>query len=120
MRIAETTGDSIMMELVDSGRLIQIENVEDYSGQGIDGIYDRYFAESPVNLSGFGAKDRNAIEDGEVMKGMTREEVLLARGYPPAHRTPSLDGELWTYWRNRFARQTVEFENGKVVELVGF
>src|SRR2546422_32094 len=35
-------------------------------------------------------KSRKQIEDGEVAPGMTRDEVLMALGYPPLHRTPSL------------------------------
>jgi hypothetical protein len=33
------------------------------------------------------------------------------------HATPSLDSDLWTYWKNRFGKMTVSFANGKVVGL---
>jgi hypothetical protein len=33
---------------------------------------------------------RDAITDGRVEVGMTREQVLMALGYPPTHRTASL------------------------------
>jgi hypothetical protein len=43
---------------------------------------------------------------------MTKEQVLMARGYPPAHETPSLDLDTWKYWSSRFVTQTIAFERG--------
>ena len=43
-------------------------------------------------------KLRRLIEEGTISVGMTRHEVLMAIGYPPAHRTPSLDASTWRYW----------------------
>jgi hypothetical protein len=63
------------------------------------------------------AKTRTQIEQGVVAPGMTREQVLMALGYPPAHRTPSLDSPKWTYWENRWATFEVFFE-GDTVNLV--
>ena len=54
------------------------------------------------------------IGEGMVEPGMTKDQVLMALGYPPAHRTPSLDGSTWTYWRNRWATMTVFFDGDKV------
>jgi hypothetical protein len=54
------------------------------------------------------------IEQGLVEPGMTKAEVLMAIGYPPAHRTPSLDQPIWTYWRNRWDVFMVYFDGDKV------
>ncbi len=43
-------------------------------------------------------RTRRMMEEGTVTVGMTREQVLTALGYPPAHRTPRLDAGVWTYW----------------------
>jgi len=60
------------------------------------------------------AKRIDAIEHGRVEKGMTREQVLMTRGIPPAHRTPSLDSPTWTYWQNRWDSMVVYFVGDKV------
>ena len=39
------------------------------------------------------------IRRGEVVPGMTRKEVELAYGPPPAIRTPDKRNETWIYWR---------------------
>jgi hypothetical protein len=59
-------------------------------------------------------KFRKAIDEGQVEVGMTKDEVLMAIGYPPAHRTPSLDSAVWTYWSNRWESFHVYFDGGKV------
>jgi hypothetical protein len=38
----------------------------------------------------------------------------MARGYPPAHETPSLDGDRWIYWSSRFANHPITFVNGRL------
>lgn len=57
---------------------------------------------------------RRLIESGTVDRGMTREQVLMALGYPPAHRTPTLDAPAWTYWQNRWATFVVQFDGDRV------
>jgi len=56
-----------------------------------------------------------AIKDGRVEKGMTREQVLMSLGYPPAHRTPSLNAPTWTYWYNHWVTYQVVFDDAGVV-----
>lgn len=60
------------------------------------------------------AKIQKLIEEGTVDVGMTRDQVLMSLGYPPAHRTPSLEGPTWTYWQNRWESFTVNFDGDKV------
>jgi hypothetical protein len=63
---------------------------------------------------------RQAIESAKVERGMTREQVLLSLGYPATHRTPSLQGKLWTYWYNRWVTYQVAFDDaGKVSDVIG-
>lgn len=120
VEIQESNRGAIVIHVPDLDRRVRIENAANHTGEDIVGIYERYFGNRPVDLSRFDSNTRNAIEGGRVEEGMTRDAVLLARGYPPSHQTPSLDQNVWTYWRNRFARQTVTFSGDRVSELAGF
>lgn len=62
--------------------------------------------------------DQEGIEEGVAKVGMTKDGVILAIGYPPMHRTPSLEANRWLYWKNRFGRMRVEFEDGLVSKVV--
>lgn len=48
---------------------------------------------------------------------MSKDAVLVAIGYPPITRTPTLESDDWTYWSNRFNTFIVYFENGKVSRI---
>jgi len=63
------------------------------------------------------SKFEKQIEQGLVEPGMTKAQVLMALGYPPAHRTPSLEQPIWTYWRNRWDVFMVYFDGDKVDRL---
>jgi hypothetical protein len=71
------------------------------------------------NQAAAAEKTRKRIEDGVVEVGMTKDEVLMAIGYPPLHRTPSLDSPQWTYWANRWVTFEVYFDGDKVSRTVG-
>jgi len=60
------------------------------------------------------SKFARQIEQGQVEPGMSKKDVLLALGYPPAHRTASLESPIWTYWRNRWETYMVYFDGDKV------
>lgn len=62
----------------------------------------------------FSSKERAAVEEGKVVEGMSREAVLAAYGYPPSHKTPDLDDNLWIYWVKRMSTKEVVFKKGKV------
>jgi hypothetical protein len=64
-----------------------------------------------------GDKVEKLIEQGVPEVGMTRAQVLMAIGYPPAHRTPSIDGPVWTYWQNRWATMEVVFDGDRVARI---
>src|SRR5262249_29531235 len=43
------------------------------------------------------AKQVKLMESGRGARGMSKAQVLMTRGYPPADRTPSLEASTWTY-----------------------
>jgi hypothetical protein len=60
-------------------------------------------------------KDQEGIKIGRPILGMTREGVLLAMGRPPKHVNPILDTYEWMYWKNKFARTAVTFNDQGIV-----
>jgi hypothetical protein len=63
---------------------------------------------------------RNAVRTGTVVNGMTREQVIVAVGYPPTHRTPSLDMPVWNHWQSRAGRFEIYWgADGKIERTNG-
>jgi hypothetical protein len=100
-----------------NGENLRIVNIKNFSGEEINGIFERTFSTKPVNLSGFTSAERNAIMAGEVKVGMRKSAVIVALGYPPKHQTPNLELDQWRYWQNRFNTFIVHFKNNRVVEI---
>lgn len=81
-------------------------------------IYDRYFSENPLDLDELRDFEVEAIRNGEVVEGMTKQAVLHARGYPPPHRTPSVEHDEWIYWEKMGDNSRVYFENDQVKHII--
>jgi hypothetical protein len=61
---------------------------------------------------------RVAIESARVTRGMNRDEVLMALGYPIHNETPHLDATVWKYWLWTFSPFKVHFDNNGQVSRV--
>ena len=69
-------------------------------------------------LATYPASVRDAISQGKVMVGMTKEQVIMAVGYPMANETRSLDDDLWRYWISSFGPYQVLWDGkGRVKEI---
>lgn len=111
---------SIEFSINNENLKLEYVNVEKFTKLTTDQLAAKLFSKSKVNLSKFSKKSLRAIEFGNVENGMTKAEVLISRGTPPAHVTPSTQSNLWKYWQNRFVTRNVEFRDGKVSGLVGW
>lgn len=101
------------------GEKIYIRNVAKYTKLETEAFLNRTFAAVPADLSTLSGAEKASVAKGEIKPGMSRAAVILGRGYPPAHATPSLENNRWRYWKNRWATMYVEFgEDGKVSNLV--
>jgi len=101
-----------------NGLKIILRNIPKYTGIGIAKLYARYFASQKVNLDKFTSLERKAIESAQAMKGISKEALLVALGYPPAHTTPSLKMNEWKYWQSRWSTFVVKFKDDKVEQIV--
>lgn len=95
----------------------------DYSRDLEMGVFaQRYIvAQDPrLLLAQWPAKIQTAIKSARVTPGMTREQVLMALGYPISSETPHLDAPMWRYWLWTFQEFQVIFDDGgRVREVFG-
>ncbi len=75
-------------------------------------------APAPIALEGLAPLDLEGVKAGKAMVGMSKDGVLAALGYPAQHRTPTLQSNEWTYWKNRFTTLVVVFDNNGIVTAI--
>ena len=51
-----------------------------------------------IELATWPARTQAAVRSGKVVLGMTRQQVLMALGYPSPADTPNLASGTWHYW----------------------
>lgn len=111
--------NGFMLKFVDSGAVLEVENVEKYSKRSVAQIAKEMLSETPTAVEKYGKEMESAIKSGTLRLGMTKTQVLLTRGYPPGHETPSLESPLWKYWSSRFVVHSLAFENGVLARARG-
>lgn len=117
VRFVDADSRKIVVERLDTGGRLTLVNVPEYSGENIRGIFHRTLAESPVDLEAFTPLERDNIKGGTIALGMSKDAVLRSLGYPPKHKTPTLESNVWRYWRHRLGSYLVRFADGKVVDV---
>jgi len=70
-------------------------------------------------LDALPAGTRAAIQSGRVMKGMTREQVVMSLGYPQVDDRKGLDAPSWRYWWSGFESFYVQWTRDKVRKIDG-
>jgi hypothetical protein len=55
-----------------------------------------------AKIAGYPPDVQAAIRQGRVMTGMTREQAIIAIGYPLTSETASLDLPIWRHWVSSF------------------
>lgn len=118
LEIASSSDKSINLRIPNERVHFKVFNRRKHTNLDIRGVYERYFSPKPIKTRGLKDFEIEAIKNGEIKKEMSKEAVLMARGYPPAHRTPSTERDEWIYWERSRDRIRVEFENGKVAYII--
>jgi hypothetical protein len=81
---------------------------------------DRLFTDKTLTeqLKAFTPAEKQFIKTGTLTKGLSKAAVLVGYGYPPPHRTPSIQSNLWRYWINRWQTQQLAFNaKGKLISF---
>lgn len=100
------------VHVVINGRKQAIGN--DYSRSlSLEAFAKRYVVnEDPLEkLRTYPKKIQEAIGTARLTKGMTREQVIMAVGYPVSDENPSLESTTWRYWLNSFSEFNAIFDD---------
>ncbi len=71
-----------------------------------------------AKIAKFSPAVRNAIAKGQLMKGMTKEQVIISVGHPQTNENPRLDGPYWRYWWSSFGPYYVDWGKGGTVSKI--
>ena len=110
VQLVKISKGGFTLKRLDSGAKIDVKNEEKYTKRGTVQLAKEMLAEQPTNIDLYGKEMADAISTGTPRLGMTKTQVLLARGYPPSHETPSLDGANWKFWDNRWVTHLFVFD----------
>jgi hypothetical protein len=95
----------------------------DYSRDlALDVFAKRYVvADDPAaKISTYPKKIQDAISQARLVRGMTREQVLMSVGYPVSSENHNLDDKTWRFWVNSFSEFRVHFDDsGRVADVEG-
>jgi len=108
-KVISMSGKKMVLEI--NGQNIGIVNVAKHSQKSLEQVASNLLSSKPVSI---GKKFANDIKFGNLRLGMTKKQVLMTRGYPPAHKTPSTESNLWVYWSSKFVQHSLAFENGRI------
>ncbi len=114
VRLLNVTNKTIEVEVDNSSQHLTVKNIQKHTGDDVYRAFDKLFAPNKVDLTRFSALEKQHIQNGTVAKGMSKDAVLVAIGYPPITETPSLDSNRWVYWSHRFNRFNVHFKDDRV------
>jgi hypothetical protein len=86
-----------------------------HPGKKIDHLKSVMFTSKTFQemTDGLTQREIDAIRAGKIVDGMASNAVLIAYGYPPEHRTPTLDRTIWVYWSNKFTSFNVCFDEAQ-------
>jgi hypothetical protein len=71
-------------------------------------------------IAGYPPQVQAAIAAGRVIVGMTREQVIVAIGYPLTSENASLNEAQWRMWRSPHGEYDIQFaSNGRVSAITG-
>jgi len=102
-----------------NGRRQAIGN--DYSrNMSLDAFAKRYIVEQDplINLKSYPKRIQEAIGSARLIRGMNREQVLMAVGYPVYDENPMIESKTWHYWLSSFEGFDAIFDENGVLTAI--
>jgi hypothetical protein len=73
-----------------------------------------------AKIAAFPKNIQAAIMSARLVKGMTREQVLMSVGYPVSSETHNLDDKIWRFWLFSFSEFRCKFDDkGYLIDVEG-
>lgn len=86
----------------------------------LEAFAKRYIVEQDplIRLASYPKPIQEAIGAARLTRGMNREQVIMAVGYPVSDENPSLESNTWRYWLGSFAEFAAIFDdNGRLIRV---
>jgi hypothetical protein len=116
--IESMTDDSVIFR--SGATQLQLTHRAGHKQESAQQYFSKIFVETNphITFASYPKLVQTTITEGRVERGMTKEQVVMSLGYPPTHRTASLDLNNWIYWYNRWTTYHVTFDAAGEVSLV--
>ena len=98
------------------GVRVTFVNARKHTQRGTEKIASELLSPTKIPLERLPEELREDILSGVMRLGMTKEQVLMTRGYPPRHKTSSIKANTWVYWSNKFVKRSLVFRKGKLTQ----
>lgn len=90
------------------------------AGSTVWDLFKQYFSQNDPMAEGgafssLTSEEQKMVRAGKIAPGMSKKAVIMAYGYPPGHKTPSLQLDKWIYWENLFKTRAVYFKDDSVI-----
>jgi len=121
--ITRLTDETIEFTIPGENRLYTILDVRHHSMRvSVETLFDWYFsadnpAQSPGPFDTFTETEKKNILAGTIERGMSRQAVLMAYGYPPRYLNSSLTNDFWVYWDSPRSSTVVQFVDDRVFRI---
>ena len=108
IKIIRLGHNSIFFKIKNNNKIFAFNRTRQSRGKSLTQLFNRSFNTNMRNLNSYNTNTKKDIFDGRISIGMTKDEVIIARGFPPETKTKSLVNNTWYYWDQK--RNKVRFE----------
>lgn len=115
--VDEMDGEGIRFYLINERRTYFIQYHSRYhTFSNVNDFEERMFTSTPLSerLLAFSQLERQAIQQGVVVRGMSKEAVLACFGWPDERFTEKLEENEWVYHVNRSTKIKIVFHHDLV------
>jgi hypothetical protein len=92
------------------------------AGEPFDRVLARYFGPAcpRAELDALSPVEKEGVRLGSALKGMRKQAVILAMGYPPLSATRTLELPTWQYWATSGTSFIVVFDDDGSVQGIRY